>query len=77
MRGDDEVLVVVFPEGEFDVLEGEGIPAIPAHELDGCFYYEACLKFDEGLKARVVLFVDFIFDSLRVDNMMYEIGVGK
>ena len=42
---DGEILMVAVPEGKFEVVKGELIPAILAHELDGGLDELACFKF--------------------------------
>ena len=75
--GDDELLVVEFSEGEFEVIGGEVIPPIFVHELDGGLEELASFEFEEGLEQWIVLFFKMMFDSLALNYMMYEIGVGK
>ena len=76
-RGNDKILVVVLPERKLKIVGGEMIPPIFAHELDGSLEKLSSFKFDEGLEMWIVLFFEIMLHSLRLNYMMYEIGVGK
>lgn len=75
--GNDELLVVELSEGEFEVIGGEVVPPIFAHELEGGLEELTSFEFEEGLEQWIVLFFKMMFDSLALNYMMYEIGVGK
>ena len=75
--GNDELLVVELSEGEFEVIGGEMVSPIFAHELEGGLEELTSFEFEEGLEQWIVLFFKMMFDSLALNYMMYEIGVGK
>ena len=53
------------------------ISSIFAHEFDGSFEELPGLEFDKGLNVWIMLFFEIMLDSLGLNYMMYEIGVGK
>ena len=59
------------------VVKGDCIPAITAHKLDSGFKEQASFKFDEHLEGGIVLLGDQSVCSLRLDEVVDEIGIGK
>jgi hypothetical protein len=75
--GDGEFLVVMLAQGQLEVVHGEGVPPIPAHELGGRFDEEPSLEFHQSLEEGLLLPSDILHEPLRLHDMMYEIRVGK
>jgi hypothetical protein len=64
-------------DSKLNILKFEDISSGMTHELDGCFNHLPSLDLNECLQSGVVRLVDNVLSSLRFDNMINEIWVGK
>ena len=53
------------------------MPAVTTHKFDCVFQQKASLQFDQKLEGGVVLLADKAVGSLRFDEGVNEIGIGK